>query len=105
MGTTGSNAIRIIWKETLVGTLNGAAFAVIMGIIAALWFHSTVLGVVIATAMIVNLVAAGFCGAGIPILLNRMGSDPAVSSTVLLTTVTDVIGFLAFLGLAALFLV
>lgn len=100
-----SNAIRIIWKETLVGTLNGAAFAIIMGVIAALWFHSPVLGVVIASAMIVNLVAAGFCGAGIPIMLNRMGSDPAVSSTVLLTTVTDVIGFLAFLGLAALFLV
>ncbi|MBU0859959.1 MAG: magnesium transporter [Alphaproteobacteria bacterium] len=100
-----ANAIRIVWKETLVGALNGAAFAVLMGLIAGLWFHSHVLGLVIAAAMVLNLVAAGICGAGIPIILHRLGSDPAVSSTVLLTTVTDVIGFLAFLGLAALFLV
>jgi magnesium transporter len=101
---SGANAFRIIWKETLVGTINGAAFAILMGLIAGLWFHSPMLGIVIAIAMIVNLIAAGMCGAGIPIVLNKLGSDPAVSSTVLLTTVTDVIGFLAFLGLAALFL-
>lgn len=99
-----TNTMRVIWKETLVGMLNGAAFAVITGLIAALWFHSSTLGVVIAAAMIINLVVAGLSGAGIPLLLNKMGSDPAVSSTVLLTTVTDIVGFFAFLGLAALFL-
>ncbi len=99
------NALRVVGKETLVGTLNGAAFAAIMGVIAALWFDNTILGLVLGTAMIINLIMAGLCGAGIPILLHRMGSDPAVSSTVLLTTVTDVVGFFAFLGLAALFLI
>lgn len=102
---SGTNTWRVIWKETLVGTLNGAAFAVITGLLAALWFHMPVLGVVIAAAMLINLFAAGLSGAGIPLLLNKMGSDPAVSSTVLLTTVTDVIGFLSFLGLAAIFMV
>lgn len=99
-----TNAFRIIWKETLIGTLNGAAFAIIMGIIAALWFASPLLGMVIAIAMIVNLIVAGFFGAGIPIVLDHFGSDPAVSSAVVLTTVTDIVGFFAFLGLAALVL-
>lgn len=99
------NATRVIWKETMVGTLNGAAFAVITGIVAGLWFQDAVLGVVIAAAMIVNLICAGLFGAGIPIFLHRIGSDPAISSTVFLTTVTDVVGFFAFLGLAALFLI
>ena len=62
------------------------------------------LGIVIAAAMLINLIVAGFFGASIPILLDRYGSDPAVASTVFLTTVTDVIGFFAFLGLAALFI-
>ncbi len=99
-----TNAWRVIWKETLVGTLNGAAFAVITGLVAGLWFGSTMLGCVIALAMVVNLFVAGAFGAGIPILLDKMGSDPAISSTVFLTTVTDVVGFFAFLGLAALML-
>ncbi|MGQ0527592.1 MAG: magnesium transporter [Alphaproteobacteria bacterium] len=99
-----SNMWRIIWRETLVGSVNGVIFAVITGAITALWFQIPMLGTVIAAAMIINLFAAGFFGACIPIVLNRMGSDPAVSSTVFLTTVTDVVGFLAFLGLAALFL-
>lgn len=100
-----ANAMRVIWKETLVGTMNGAAFAVLIGVIAGAWFQSLTLGLVIATAMIINLIVAGFAGAGIPIALQKMGSDPAVSSAVVLTTVTDVIGFFAFLGLAAIFLV
>lgn len=99
-----ANTIRIIGKETLVGTLNGVAFALIIGAVAAFWFGSTPLGLVIAAAMIVNLICAGFFGAAIPIFLHRMGSDPAVSSAVFLTTVTDVVGFLAFLGLATVFL-
>jgi magnesium transporter len=98
------NAWRVIWKETLVGTLNGALFAVISGFVAAIWFASPMLGVVIGMAMVINLLVAGFFGAGIPILLDRYGSDPAVSSSVFLTTVTDVIGFFAFLGLAAVLL-
>ncbi len=100
-----TNAMRIVIKETLVGTLNGAAFAVIMGAIAGFWFANPVLGVVIAAAMVINLFCAGLFGAGIPIILSKVGSDPAVSSAILLTTVTDVVGFFAFLGLASLFLV
>jgi magnesium transporter len=101
---SGTNTWRIIWKETLVGTLNGMGFAVIMGVIAAVWFSNPLLGGVIAAAMVVNLVVAGLCGAGIPIILQKMGTDPAVSSTVFLTTVTDVVGFFGFLGLASIFL-
>ena len=99
-----SNMWRIIWKESLVGLLNGIAFAIIAGIPVALWFHSPMLGVVLGLAMIINLVVGGFVGVTIPIVLHKMGSDPAVSSVIFLTTFTDVIGFFAFLGLAALFL-
>ena len=102
---SGTNAWRVVWKETLVGTVNGFLFAVIIGFMAAFWFLSPILGVVIALAMIINLIIAGVFGAGIPLFLNRIGSDPAVSSTVLLTTITDVIGFLAFLGLATVLLI
>ncbi len=101
---TGANTWQVIWKETLVGAVNGLLFAVIIGILAALWFQTTILGVVIALAMIINMVVAGLFGAGIPLFLEKIGSDPAVASTVLLTTVTDVIGFLSFLGLATLFM-
>ena len=100
-----TNLWRVIWKETLVGTVNGILFALITGILAAIWFLNPMLGVVLAMAMIINLIAAGLFGAGIPLVLDRIGSDPAVSSTVLLTTVTDVIGFLSFLGLAAIFMI
>lgn len=102
---SGANTWRIIGKETLVGMLNGAAFAIIAGLVAALWFSNPTLGIIIAAAMIINLIFAGFCGAAIPIILDRAGSDPAVSSTVFLTTVTDIVGFFAFLGLAAAFLI
>lgn len=100
-----ANASRMIWKETVVGTLNGVAFALIIGVTAALWFANPALGAVIASAMIINLIVAGAFGAGIPIVLNQIGSDPAVSSAVFLTTITDIVGFFAFLGLAAIFLV
>lgn len=100
-----ANTVRILWKETLVGVVNGSAFAVIAGLVAGAWFQDPVLGGVIAMAMIINLIVAGLSGAGIPVLLHRLGSDPAVSSTVVLTTITDVVGFLAFLGLAAIFLI
>lgn len=99
------NTSRIIWKETLVGTLNGAAFAAIAAIATAFWFQSIALGLVIASAMVITLIVAGVAGAAIPIVLNRMGRDPAVSSTVFLTTVTDIVGFFVFLGLAAIFII
>lgn len=102
---SGVNALRVVWKETMVGALNGAAFAVITGIVAGLWFADPMLGAVIGVAMIVNLICAGTFGAIIPILLDKAGIDPAVASSVFLTTVTDVVGFFAFLGLAAIFMV
>jgi magnesium transporter len=101
---SGTNGMRFIFKEALVGLLNGMAFALIIGAFAALFFSNIHLGFVIAAAMTINLFVAGACGAAIPILLNRMGTDPAVSSAVFLTAITDIIGFMAFLGLATIFL-
>lgn len=101
---TGSNVWRVIRREVLVGLVNGLIFAVIMGIVGVLWFGSPGLGYVIATAMVINLVVAGLAGTGIPILLERFGVDPALASGAFVTTVTDVVGFFAFLGLAALVL-
>lgn len=100
-----SNMFRLIGKETLMGTLNGIGFALIMGVIAYLWFDNQMLGVVIGVAMIVNLLCAGVFGACIPLILQKVGADPAVSSSIFLTTVTDVVGFLGFLGLASIFLI
>ncbi len=99
------NAMRIVWKEVIVGGINGLAFAVIAGGFAGLWFGDAMLGIVIASAMIINMVIAGFFGVAIPISLDRFKIDPAIASSVLLTTVTDVVGFFAFLGLAALLLI
>ena len=99
-----TNALRAIMKEGLVGLINGCLFAVLVGFIAAWWFGNNILGLVIAMAMVINLISAGLFGAGIPIVLNRFGHDPAISSSIFLTTVTDCVGFFAFLGLATLFL-
>jgi magnesium transporter len=101
---TPANALRFIAKEIAVGGLNGMIFALVMGAAVVLWYHDWRLGAVIGAAMICNLIAAALAGTLIPIGLQKFGIDPAVSSTVFLTTVTDVIGFLAFLGLATLFL-
>ncbi|MFT5835693.1 MAG: magnesium transporter [Sulfurimonas sp.] len=94
------DATRIIKKEVTLSLANGILFAIIMGIVAAVWFDKGMLGVVIALSMVINLLMAGFFGATIPLFLKRMDIDPAIGSTVILTTVTDVIGFLSFLGLA-----
>ncbi len=102
---TPDTAPRVLWKEVLVGCLNGLIFAVIAGPIAALWFGDWMIGVVIGSAMIITLLAAGFSGTVIPLVLDRLKVDPAVASGVFLTTVTDVIGFMAFLGLAAWILI
>ncbi len=101
---TGANAYRVISKEVIVGCFNGIAFAVLAGLVAWLWFQSGTLGVVIAVAMVINMIVAGLAGTTIPIMLDKAGADPAIASSVFLTTVTDVVGFFAFLGLAALVL-
>ncbi len=98
-----SNVWRVFGKELTVAFINGVIFAVLVGVIAWLWFEPTI-GVVFAFAMIINLFIAGLAGVLIPVGLEKMGVDPAVSSTVFLTTVTDVIGFLSFLALATIFL-
>lgn len=100
-----ANSRALLWKELAVGLLNGVLWAAIVGLIAGLWFQSDSLGLVIATALIVNLIFAALFGALIPIWLKKMNIDPALAGGVILTTVTDVIGFLAFLGLATLFLI
>ncbi len=98
---TASNALRIVGKEVLVGCVNGILFAIIMGAVAWLWYGDPQLGGVIALAMIINLLVAGLAGILIPLGIERVGADPAVASVVLLTTITDVLGFFIFLGLAA----
>lgn len=101
---TAGNAMRIIYKEVLVGGVNGILFALLIGGLAWAWFADPMIGLVIASAMIINLLVAGLTGTLVPIALDRIGVDPAIASTVVLTTVTDVVGFFAFLGLAALIL-
>lgn len=98
---TGSNVWRVIRREVLVGLLNGLLFAVVMGVVGLIWFGSPALGYVIAAAMVVNMVVAGFAGTVIPVILDRVGVDPALASGSFVTTVTDVVGFFSFLGLAA----
>ncbi len=101
---TATNARRFIGKEILVGLINGVIFALVTGAIAWYWFDAPEIGLVIGAAMVINLFVAGLSGTLIPLGLERIGVDPAIASTVFLTTVTDVIGFFAFLGLAAAFL-
>jgi magnesium transporter len=98
---TGSNVWRVIRREVLVGLVNGVIFAVVMAVVGIAWFGSPVLGGVIAVAMVINLVVAGLAGTVIPVLLEKAGIDPALASGAFVTTVTDVVGFFAFLGLAA----
>ncbi|MGX1306114.1 magnesium transporter [Amorphus suaedae] len=95
------NTARVIGREVLVALANGSIIAVIVGLVAGFWFQNPDLGVVIASALVFNVFCAGFFGVVTPILLDKVGADPAVASSVFLTTLTDVIGFLAFLGLAA----
>jgi magnesium transporter len=102
---TARNAARFIGKEVVVGSLNGVALALVVGCVAWVWFGEWRIGAIIAAAIVANLVAACFSGTVIPLSLNRMKIDPAVASGVFLTTVTDVLGFFAFLGLAAIFLI
>jgi magnesium transporter len=101
---TAANATRIVGKEAIVGLINGLVFGLLVGVTAWLWFGRPELGLVIAAAMILNLLNAGLFGILVPLGLSRLKVDPAVASSVFVTTMTDVVGFCAFLGLATLFL-
>ena len=101
---TRANALRLIGKEFVVGAINGLIFAVIIGTIASHWFEMPLLGFVIAAAMILNLVIACLSGILIPLILDKTGVDPAIASTVVLTTITDIFGFFTFLGLGTIYL-
>jgi magnesium transporter len=101
---TSANTWRTVLKEFLVGSINGILFGIVMIVGVTLWYGDLRLGGIMCAAMIITLAAAGLSGALIPIALNRAGLDPATSAAVFLTTVTDVVGFFAFLGLASLFL-
>lgn len=96
------NTRYLLTKELAVGALNGLLWALVIGATAALWFDDPSLGVIIGCAMILNLVVAAGAGALIPMVMKRMGIDPALAGSVVLTTVTDIVGFMAFLGLATL---
>ncbi|MGX0975556.1 magnesium transporter [Roseovarius sp. MBR-51] len=101
---TVSNVWRVLRREVLVGLINGVIFALVMGAVGMIWFGGPELGYVIAAAMVINLVVAGLAGAAIPVVMDRLGFDPALGSGTFVTTVTDVVGFFAFLGLATVFL-
>ena len=96
---------RFVLREAMVGLTNGLIFAIVAGVVALIWFQNIEIALVMGFAMIANMLAAAISGAGIPIILSKMNIDPAVASSVFITTVTDVIGFLTFLGLAAIYLV
>jgi magnesium transporter len=98
---TAQNALRVIWREAAVGAVNGVAFGIIMALIAGFWFGIPMLAAVIGIAMVLTLIAAAAGGILIPMGLQRFGIDPALASGPFVTTVTDVVGFFAFLGLAS----
>ncbi|MBS0564999.1 MAG: magnesium transporter [Proteobacteria bacterium] len=102
---TPSNAGRIVLRELMVGGLNGLIFALVMGATTVFWFGSPLLALVMAMAMIINLLAAALGGILIPLAIERLGFDPALASGAFVTTVTDVVGFFSFLGLATLILI
>lgn len=99
-----ANAQRLLRKELGVGMFNGLIWATVIALVAMLWFDMPMLGVVIGSAIVINLVVAALAGATIPLLLRKLGADPALAGSVVLTTFTDVIGFFAFLGLATVLL-
>ena len=99
-----SNRWWLVNKEIIVGLLNGIVWAIVIAVIAVFWFDDLQIGYVIATATIINLFVAAFSGVAIPIILTKMDIDPAIAGGVILTTITDIVGLFAFLGLATLFL-
>jgi magnesium transporter len=106
LGTiSASNVRRIFFKELLVGSLNGMIWALATAFIAILWFDNVQLGIIIAAAMVITMASSALFGALLPVMMTRFGIDPALAGGVALTTVADVVGFLSFLGLAAVFLI
>uniref|UniRef100_UPI00046FBEF8 magnesium transporter n=1 Tax=Salinivibrio socompensis TaxID=1510206 RepID=UPI00046FBEF8 len=99
-----ANLKPLLTKEFKVGLFNGVLWAVVIGIIAGYWFDSWSLGAVIGSAIVANIISAALAGIFIPVLLDKLKIDPALSGSVILTTVTDIVGFVAFLGLGTLFL-
>jgi magnesium transporter len=102
---TAGNTLRVVWKEVRVGFINGIVFALIMGTLAALWFGAALLGCVLAAAMMLNMLWSGIAGTLIPLVVHRLGGDPAIAAGPFLTTTTDVLGFFLFLGLATVVLI
>lgn len=98
------NTMSLLFKEVSVALVNGLVWSVVVAGVAGFWFHDAHLGLLLGSAMMINLVCAALSGVSIPVLLDKMGIDPALAGGVLLTTITDVVGFMAFLGLATLFL-
>lgn len=101
---SGGNFPGLLLKEASVGLVNGVAWAVVVAVVASFWFHNPQLGLMLGSAMLINLTCAALAGVTIPVLLEKIGVDPALAGGVLLTTITDVVGFMAFLGLATLYL-
>jgi magnesium transporter len=101
---TSRNSRWLLGKELAVGALNGALWAVVVGLVAYAWFRNVEIGLIIGTAIVINLACGALAGITIPLVMRRVGIDPALAGNVVLTTVTDVVGFMAFLGLATLFL-
>ena len=101
---TPANALRVLGKELVVGSLNGLLFLITGVLVAVLWFGDPMLGVLFGIALLITLIFASLAGVAIPIVFDRLGIDPAVASGVFMTTVTDMVGFLSFLGLASLYL-
>jgi magnesium transporter len=101
---TDANTRWLAVKEVTISVINGIVWALVVGAIAWLWFRSPGIALVLGAAMILNLLTAAACGLAVPLMLRRFGLDPALSGSVILTTVTDVVGFMSFLGLATLFL-
>ncbi|MDN3526106.1 magnesium transporter [Halomonas sabkhae] len=99
-----TNSNWLLRKEVGISALNGVLWAMVVALLAVLWFGNLAIGAIIAAALVINMLAAGVAGIVIPLVLKRMGIDPALSGSVVLTTVTDVVGFMSFLGLATLFL-
>ena len=98
-----SNFKQIVGKEFIIGILNGIIFAIIAGMVVHFWFKDINLSILIAVSMILNMIVAGLFGILVPVSLKKFKVDPAIASSVFVTTITDVIGFLSFLGLGAYF--
>ena len=104
MGTVSrNNQGWLISRETTIGVINGVLWALIISVIASVWFADWLIGLIIAIAMFINLLTAGIAGAILPVLLRNFRIDPALAGGVILTTITDVVGFVSFLGLATIF--